>query len=49
MDIVGKKNPISTVRVQDLMDIAHEANSLYDKEEKNTIGDEESDDYGKLL
>lgn len=35
MGMVRKKNPISTVRVQDLMDIAHEANSLYDKEEKS--------------
>jgi hypothetical protein len=37
--MVGKKNQRATTRVQDLMDIAQEADSLYDKEEKNIVGD----------
>jgi hypothetical protein len=49
MDMVGKKNPNATIRVQDLMDIVQDANNLYDKEEKCTIGDDESDGYGKLV
>ncbi len=47
--MVGKKNPHATIRVQDLMDIIQEADSLYDKEENNIVGDEDSDGYEKLM
>ncbi len=29
----------ATIRVQDLMDIVQEADSLYDKDKKNIVGD----------
>jgi hypothetical protein len=48
MEMVGKKNPHATIKVQDLMDIVQEADNLYDKEENNVVGDEESDGYEKL-
>jgi hypothetical protein len=49
MDMAGKKNQNVTIRVKDLKDIVPETDSLYDKEEKNTVGDEDSVGYGKLL
>ncbi len=35
--MVGKKNPHATIRVQDLMEIVQEADSLYDNKEENNI------------
>jgi hypothetical protein len=47
--MVGKMNLHATIRVQDLMDIVQEADNLYDKEENNIVGDEDSDGYEKLM
>jgi hypothetical protein len=49
MEMVGKKNPHATIRVQDLMDIVQVADSLYDKEENSIVGDDNSDGYEKLM